>query len=51
MVSASVLTDSQKLTLMDKDHGYLGIAVDRNQLPSSSTSACYEMARWIEGGY
>ena len=39
MVSASVLNDSQKLTLMDKDHGYLGIAVDRNQLPSSSTRA------------
>jgi len=46
MVSASVLTDSQKLTLMDKDHGYLGIAVDRNQLPSSSTSAA---TKWLDG--
>ena len=46
MVSASVLNDSQKLTLMDKDHGYLGIAVDRNQLPSSSTSATTE---WLDG--
>ena len=46
MVSASVLNESQKLTLMDKDHGYLGIAVDRNQLPSSSTSAA---TKWLDG--
>ena len=46
MVSSSVLNDSQKLTLMDKDHGYLGIAVDRNQLPSSSTRAATE---WLDG--
>ena len=46
MVSASVLNDSQKLTLMDNDHGYLGIAVDRNQLPSSSTSAA---TKWLDG--
>ena len=46
MVSASVLNDSQKLTLMDKDHGYLGIAVDRNQLPSSSTRA---PTKWLDG--
>ena len=39
MVSDSVLNDSQKLILMDNDHGYLGVSVDRNLLPSSSTSA------------
>ncbi|MDP6562362.1 MAG: FtsX-like permease family protein [Candidatus Thalassarchaeum sp.] len=39
MVSASVLSDEQKTILMDNDHGYLGLAVDRNELPTSSTSA------------
>jgi len=39
MVSASVLSDEQKLILMDNDHGYLGLAVDRNELPTSSTNA------------
>ena len=39
MVSDSVLSDEQKLILMDSDHGYLGLAVDRNALPTSSTSA------------
>ena len=33
MVSDSVLTEGQKLTLMNNDHGYLGIAIDRNELP------------------
>ena len=39
MVSDSVLNDSQKLILMNNDHGYLGVSVDRNLLPTSSTSA------------
>ena len=39
IVSASVLSDEQKLILMDNDHGYLGLAVDRNELPTSSTNA------------
>ncbi len=39
MVSDSVLNDSQKLILMDNDHGYLGVSVDRNLLPTSTTSA------------
>ena len=37
MVTDSVLSDEQKLTLMQKDHAYLGLAVDRNQLPTTST--------------
>ena len=37
MVTDSVLSEEQKLTLMQKDHVYLGLAVDRNQLPTSST--------------
>ncbi len=44
MVSASVLSDEQKLILMDNDHGYLGLAVDRNELPTSSTSAA---TKWL----
>jgi len=43
-ISDSALTDSQKVILMDNDHGYLGIAVDRSQLPTSSTS---EAADWL----
>ena len=39
MVTDSVLTDEQKTILMQNDHGYLGVSVDRNQLPTSSTSA------------
>ena len=45
MVSASVLSDEQKLILMDNDHGYLGLAVDRNELPTSSTSAA---TNWLD---
>jgi len=37
MVTDSVLSEEQKLVLMQKDHAYLGIAVDRNQLPTTST--------------
>ncbi len=39
MVSDSVLNDSQKTTLMQNDHGYLGVAVDRTEIPTSSTRA------------
>ena len=39
MVTDSVLSDEQKLILMQSDHGYLGVSVDRNQLPTSSTRA------------
>ena len=46
MVSDSVLTEEQKLTLMNNDHGYLGIAIDRNELPSSSTRAATD---WLDG--
>ena len=37
MVTDSVLTDEQKTILMQNDHGYLGVSVDRTQLPTSST--------------
>jgi len=54
MVSESVLNDSQRLILMDSDHGFLGIAVDRNELPSSSTDAATswlsDLGEEIEGG-
>ena len=39
MVTDSVLSDAQKTILMQNDHGYLGISVDRTQLPTSSTRA------------
>ena len=46
MVTDSVLTEDQKLTLMNNDHGYLGIAIDRNELPASSTRAATD---WLDG--
>ena len=46
MVTDAVLNETQKLTLMDNDHAYLGIAVDRNELPASSTSAA---TKWLDG--
>ena len=39
MISDSVLSDAQKTSLMQNDHGYLGIAVDRTAIPTSSTRA------------
>ena len=39
MVTDSVLTDEQKTILMQNDHGYLGVSVDRTVLPTSSTRA------------
>jgi len=54
MVSESVLNDSQRLMLMDADHGFLGITIDRNELPGSSTDAATEwlgdLTEKIEGG-
>ncbi|MDP6857111.1 MAG: FtsX-like permease family protein [Candidatus Thalassarchaeaceae archaeon] len=37
-MSWSILDNESIITLMDSDHGYLGIAVDRSLLPTSSTS-------------
>ena len=34
----TALTEQQSATLMEKDHIYLGLAVDRSQLPTSSTA-------------
>jgi hypothetical protein len=45
IVSDAVLSDEQKLILMDNDHGYLGLAVDRNQLPTTSTADATE---WLD---
>jgi len=45
MVSDAVLSDEQKLVLMDYDHGYLGLSVDRNQLPTTSTADATE---WLD---
>ena len=39
MVSDSVLSTAQKTTLMQSDHGYLGMAVDRTEIPTASTRA------------
>ena len=39
MVSDSVLSPAQKTTLMQSDHGYLGMAVDRTEIPTASTRA------------
>ena len=39
MVTDAVLSEEQKTILMDNDHGYLGLAVDRSQLPTTSTAA------------
>ncbi len=45
MVSDAILSDEQKLILMNNDHGYLGLAVDRNQLPTTSTADATE---WLD---
>tara|TARA_B100000029_G_scaffold448642_1_gene471280 strand:+ start:1485 stop:5267 length:3783 start_codon:yes stop_codon:yes gene_type:complete len=36
IVPASLLNNSQKTTLMENDHGYLGFALDRDRLPSGT---------------
>ncbi len=45
MVSDAVLNDVQRTILMDNDHGYLGLSVDRNQLPTTSTADATE---WLD---
>ena len=45
MVTDSVLTDNQKTILMQNDHGYLGVSVDRTQLPTSSTR---DATNWLK---
>ena len=45
MISDAVLSEEQKTILMDNDHGYLGLAVDRNQLPTTSTA---DATKWLD---
>ncbi|MDA8639122.1 FtsX-like permease family protein [Candidatus Poseidonia alphae] len=40
-----VLEESERGTLMDYDHMYLGVTIDRGQLPTSSTA---DAADWLE---
>ena len=40
-----VLTEDQRRVLMDNDHMYLGVTIDRGALPTSSTA---EAAEWLE---
>lgn len=40
-----VLTDTQRSVLMDNDHMYLGLTIDRGALPTSSTA---DAAEWLE---
>ena len=40
-----VLTEPQRGVLMDNDHMYLGLTIDRSALPTSSTAAA---AEWLE---
>ena len=40
-----VLDESERGTLMDYDHMYLGVTIDRGQLPTSSTA---DAADWLE---
>ena len=43
IIPAEILSEFQKTTLMDYDHGYLGFALDRDKLPSQTadTAADY----------
>ena len=40
-----VLEESQRETLINNDHMYLGVTIDRGQLPTSSTA---DAAEWLE---
>ncbi|MGB2446828.1 MAG: hypothetical protein ACPICB_03785, partial [Candidatus Poseidoniaceae archaeon] len=40
-----VLEEAQRATLIDNDHMYLGVTIDRGQLPTSSTA---DAADWLE---
>ena len=48
IITDSVLSDEQKLILMENDHGYLGLAVDRNLVPTSSTNDAQDWLVKIE---
>ena len=41
----TVLTEDQSAILMEKDHIYLGLAIDRSQLPTTSTS---DATDWLD---
>lgn len=41
----TVLEEEERATLMNNDHAYLGVTIDRGQLPTSSTA---EAAEWLE---
>ena len=41
----TLLSDEQQITLIDKDHVYLGVTVDRSLLPTSSISAAED---WLD---
>jgi uncharacterized protein YjbI with pentapeptide repeats len=40
-----VLNESQRAILMDNDHMYLGVTIDKGQLPTTSTA---DAAEWLE---
>ena len=44
IVTDSVLSEEQKTTLMESDHAYLGVAVDRSAIPTSSTR---DASNWL----
>ena len=41
----TVLEEEQRAVLMDNDHMYLGVTIDRGQLPTTSTA---DAAEWLE---
>ena len=43
-ITDNALSDEQEIILMDNDHAYLGLAIDRSKLPTSSTT---EAADWL----
>ena len=42
----TVLEDEDRIKLMDSDHFYLGVTIDRSLLPTTSTD---DAAEWLEG--
>ena len=44
IIPAELLSEDQKTTLMDYDHGYLGFALDRDKLPSQTADAAADSA-------
>lgn len=45
IVHLDVLSEAQRVALLTNDHAYLAVAVDRAQLPTSSTA---EAAEWLD---